>query len=115
MSRFVPPRPSDAAQVADAIRDMSSRTIVDSFTWDPPNVGAGASVDTTITTSTDVAVRGIRAGSHITLTPPSDLTAGLLFIAWSGTDDTLTVRLTNITGSPINQGSGTWVYKAMIV
>ena len=92
--------------------DQRRRYVCDSFTWNPPNVPANDSVDTTLTTSDDPALAGLIPGMVIALSPPSDITAGLVIGAvWCATADTLTVRLVNPTGGAINQGAGSWSYR----
>lgn len=86
------------------------------FTFDPPNVGAGATVDTTLTTTDDERLEGLREGMFVQVTPPSTgLTAGLhITAAWVPADDQLTIRLYNSTGGGINEASGTWSYAGVL-
>jgi hypothetical protein len=82
------------------------------FTWDPPSVGANTTVDATVT---DDALTGLRAGQPVYVTPPSTLDAGLVCGgAWVAADDSITIRLGNVTASPINPASGTWAFQGVI-
>ena len=116
MSRFQSPLDtwdSDRRQLYAWARDVSKRFVFGSFTWNPPSVGATTTVDTTLTTTDTDQVTGLREGMEVHVTPPSDLTAGLIVgAAWCPDTDELTIRLGNVTAAPINQGSGTWVFRA---
>lgn len=84
------------------------------FTWDPPNVGAATSVDTTLTTTTVEGLKGLRAGQPVFVSPPSTINAGIGALAWVPADDQLTIRLLNVTAGPINPASGTWAFQGVI-
>lgn len=116
MSRFQVPLDTWGERDKTAVlRDMSKRIIVDTFTWDVPSILATTTTDTTLTTTDDAAVKGLRAGCFVTVTPPSTLNAGLIVgSAWCAADDTLTVRIRNVSGSTIDQASGTWAYLAVV-
>lgn len=113
MSRFQIPKDTwtDAEQFR-AWRDQVTREVFGSFTWNPPNVAATSAVDTTLTDATIPELDGLRAGMWVHVTPPSDLDAGLGVWAWAPATDSLTIRLRNFTALDINQGSGTWVFRA---
>lgn len=96
------------------LREVYTRVKSDTFTWDPPNVGADAAVDTTLTTTDAPELEGLRAGMPIQVTPPSAVDAGITWGAWVATDDTLTIRLRNHTGSGVNMASGTWGYMGVL-
>lgn len=109
MARFSPPLDNwSDREKTSLLRDLARRVIVDSFAWDPGSVSANSYLDTTLTAASYPAVTGLRAGMWIALTPPAGLNAGLLFTAWVATDNTLTIRLRNLTGSPVDTSSGTW-------
>jgi hypothetical protein len=85
------------------------------FTWDPPNVPGTSTVDTTLTTTTVAELKGLRVGQPVFVSPPSTINAGIVFGgAWVATDDTLTIRLGNVTAGPINPASGTWAFQGVI-
>lgn len=96
------------------MRSLGTRLIVDTFTWDVPNLPSNTVVNTTLTTSTTPAVEGLRAGMPIMVNPPSSFSSELLWGAYVGADDTLTIRIRNHTGSPINPASGVWSYFGVI-
>lgn len=106
----------DPAQLMAYIREMYGRgSTFGTFTWDPPEVGATTSVDTTLTTTTVPALTGLRAGQFVHVTPPSTIDAGLIWGAFVASDNSLTIRLVNVTGSPINPASGTWAFDGKLV
>lgn len=84
------------------------------FTWNPPNVPASSTVDTTLTTSTVPELKGLRAGQPVYVSPPSSIDAGVGAVAWCPADDQLTIRLLNVTAGPINPASGTWAFQGVI-
>jgi len=85
-----------------------------SLTWNPPNVGASTSVDTTLDVATYPSLQGLRPGMHVTITPPSSVTAGIMGWAWVAADDTLTIRLANVTAGAIDLGSGEWSFMGVL-
>lgn len=96
-------------------REISSRFRWGSFTWNAPNVPAASTVDTTITTLDDPAVTGTRTGMAIHVTPPATLDNGLVVSAWVATDNTLTVRIGNVTAGDINPASGVWIFSGNLL
>lgn len=86
-----------------------------SFTWDAPSVGANTTVDTTLTSATIPVLAGLRAGQSVTVTPPSGIDTGLMVTGWVPADDSLTIRIANITAAPINEASGTWTFSGVII
>lgn len=96
-------------------REIYRRMKFGSFTWNPANVPANSTVDTTLTTTDSADIDGLRDGMAISVTPPSNITAGIVWGAWVANDDTLTVRLVNVTGSGIDLGSGTWAFQGMVL
>lgn len=66
-----------------------------------PSVSAGGTQDLTIN------VPGARGGDLVTLGLPAP-DSGIVFEAWVSSNDTVTVRAHNITGSPINPASATF-------
>lgn len=71
-------------------------------TLDFSSISAGA-----IGTQT-VAVDGAASGDLVTLGPPSSIDSGLMWSGFVSADDTVTIRLYNTTGSPIDPASATW-------
>ncbi len=112
MSRITPPRDNASDQEwRDFMRELNSRLLCDTFTWDPGSISANTVAATTLTAASYPALQGLRTTMVVTVTPPDDLDSGLrLLHCTCATDDTLTIRLENVTGSPIDQGSGTWQY-----
>lgn len=71
-------------------------------TLDFSSISAGA-----IGTAT-VSVDGAAGGDLVVLGPPSSIEAGLMWAGFVSADDTVTIRLHNTTGSPIDPASATW-------
>lgn len=89
------------------MRDVRDRQSWVTFSWNPPNVPAASTVDTVLTTS-DGDFAGLRAGQSVNVTPPAAIEAGLVWGAFVATDDTITIRLGNVTALDVNPASGTW-------
>ncbi len=107
---------ADSREMFAYHREMYTRTKFDSFTWNPPSVGATTTVDTTLTTADADVLDGLRVGMAVHVTPPSDIDAGIVLGgAWVATDNTLTIRLGNVTAAPINPGSGTWALHGKVI
>lgn len=95
------------------LRKVASHFVFGDFTWDPPNVPAASTVDTTLDVATCADLGDLRAGMTVTVTPPSTLEAGIVIgAAWVSAHQTLTVRLANVTALAINPASGTWSFEA---
>lgn len=94
------------------LREIHRRVKFGSFTFDPGSVGAGTALDTTVTGD---AFTGLRAGMAIVVTPPSNINAGLGVTAWVPADDTLTIRLLNVTAGALNPGSATWAFAGVMI
>lgn len=107
----VPPR-----ELFSFLREIFNRhRTFGAFTWNPPNVPANTTVDTTLTTSTVPQLEGLRSGQAVYVTPPSAIDAGVVLGgAWAPADDQLTIRLGNITGVGINPASGTWAFQGVV-
>lgn len=71
-------------------------------TLDFSSISAGA-----IGTST-VTVDGAAAGDLVVLGPPAAIEAGLVWCGFVSADDTVTIRMHNTTGSPIDPASASW-------
>jgi hypothetical protein len=111
------PRPQDRwsdREISTYLREIFTRLKFGSFDWDPPNVAANTTVDTTLTTTDAPQIEGLRVGMSIKVTPPATINAGLLLDAWVATDDELTVRLRNVTGVAINMTSTTWSFHGVV-
>jgi hypothetical protein len=103
-------------EVFSFLREIYRRTKFGSFTWNPPNVPAASTVDTTLTVTDGEQLKGLRVGQPVYVTPPSDIDAGLVVShALVATDDTLTIRLGNVTAGAINPVSGTWAFAGMVI
>ena len=100
---------------ASEIRDFRSKeqfdedtyrllSLVADVTVDMASISAGAIGTFTVT------VNGALAGKQhaVMLAPPSTIEAGLVWCGVVSADDTVTVRVHNTTGSPINPASGVW-------
>lgn len=95
------------------LRKVASHFVFGDFTWNPPNVPAASTVDTTLDVATCADFVDLRAGMTVTVTPPSTLEAGVVVgAAWVSAHQTLTVRLANVTALGINPASGTWSFEA---
>lgn len=77
-----------------------------SATLDFPSIAAGGQQELTI------SVTGAAVGSAVASGPPTTLGAGLTVDAWVSAADTVKIRLSNITGSPIDPASAT--YKVVV-
>lgn len=71
------------------------------------SISAAASADLTIT------VTGAAVNDSVSLGLPAEPTAGIIFQAFVSATNTVTVRATNITGSPIDPASAT--YRATVI
>lgn len=97
-------------------REIYQRVKFSSFTWNPPNVPATSTVDTTLTVTDAASLKGLRVGQPVHVSPPSTLDSGLAVGgAWVATDDTITIRLANVTAGAINPASGTWAYSGVML
>jgi hypothetical protein len=93
-----------------AVKDKDDNTyfryvyygISNSATLDFGSINAGATAELTIT------VTGAATGDTVQLAPPAALEAGLVATGFVSAANTVTVRLANITGSPIDPASATW-------
>ena len=70
-----------------------------SATYDPPNIASGASASTTI------SVAGAVLGNYVSTSFSLDL-QGLTLSAYVSAANVVTAVLSNLTGSPVNLGSG---------
>jgi hypothetical protein len=117
---FTSPSPRDntwgTSETLTFLREVHRRYgTAGSFTWDPPNVPANSTVDTTLTDATVASLSGMRAGMLVTVSPPSTINAGIMVVAWCGASSTITIRLANLTAGAINPASGDWVFSGVIV
>jgi hypothetical protein len=87
-------------QFLTALTKLPSARLSGSATYDPPNLGAGA------TTTTTVAVPGATLGWDASAAFSLSL-SGLAMTAYVSAADTVTVVLFNPTGAPINLAAGT--------
>ncbi len=104
------------AERAMFLREIYRRSTFSSFTWNPPNVPAASTVDTTLTTTDAAELKGLRVGQAVYVSPPSTLDAGVVYGgAWVADDNTLTIRLGNVTAGAINPVSGTWAFQGTVI
>ena len=95
------------------MRDIQARLRWGTFALNPGSIAANSTEDVTAT-SDDVAQ--LRTGHHVTVAPPSSLEAGLVAGgAWVATNGQITVRIANVTGSPIDPDSATWTFLGLLV
>lgn len=87
------------------------------FTWNPPAIPATTAVDTTLSAAVDdVRLTGLRTGMPVFVTSTTILAGGLFCAgAWVPANDSLTVRLVNVTAAPIDPASATWSYFGVIL
>lgn len=71
-------------------------------TLDFPSVAAGGSQELTVT------VTGAAAGDTVVLGPPAAIEAGLVWNGYVSAVNTVRVRVSNITGAPIDPASASW-------
>lgn len=71
-------------------------------TLDFPSIPAQGQAELTAT------LTGVVGGEEVVAQPTSDPEAGLVWVAWAPTTDTVKVRMINITSSPIDPASRTW-------
>lgn len=106
---------ADGKQTWRFLREVWARAKFNTFTWDPPNVPANSTVDTMLTSAAVPTLDGLRVGQAVTVSPPASFNAGLVIGgAWVVTDNSLTIRLGNITGVGINAASGTWTFQGVV-
>lgn len=79
-----------------------SKVLAGSATLDFPSIATTASADLTIT------VTGAAVGDEVVLALPAAPAAGLVFNAFVSAANTVTVRASNITASPVDAGSATY-------
>lgn len=83
--------------------ESSKRELLAEVTIDPASIAAGATGDETAT------VRFATVGQRVSITPTA-LEAGLVIGgAWVSDVDEITIRLANVTASPINAASQTFL------
>jgi hypothetical protein len=70
-----------------------------------------ASLAAQTSAETDVTITGVVVGDIVLMNPPESLEAGLCFSgARVSDDDTVSVRLSNVTGGAVDGASRTWGY-----
>lgn len=93
------------------LRNISARDGWGTFTWDPPSVAANTTSETTVSLGVG---SGVRSGSGVFVAPTYALPAGLVVVyGYSAAAESVTIRLANLTASPIDAPSGTWYYLSM--
>jgi len=104
----------DEHKKMDFLREIWHRLKFGTFTWDPPSVTASSHADTTLTSATVPALAGLSAGMLVHVTPPSTIAAGIVVSSWVTANNSLTIRLRNLTAGAINLPSGTWGFQAVL-
>lgn len=89
------------------IRQVSGRTLYGTGVLDFGSISAAASADLTI------SVTGAAVNDSVSLGLPASPTAGIVFSAFVSSTDTITVRATNITASPVDPSSATYKVKVI--
>jgi hypothetical protein len=79
-----------------------NKILANSATLDFTSIGAGAQGSLTIT------VVGATVGNAVALALPAAPAAGLAFDAFVSATDTVTVRASNVSGSPVDAGPATY-------
>ena len=98
---------ADKAAVAESnFEKLDTQILRGSQVIDYGSIAAGASEDQTVT------VTGAAVGDIVAIGLPSTIETGLVFTAFVSASNTVTLRASNITGSPINPASAT--FKAMV-
>jgi hypothetical protein len=67
-----------------------------------PSINAASQADLTIT------VAGAAPGDEVAMSLPTGPAAGLVFNAFVSADNTVTIRASNISGSPVDAGAATF-------
>lgn len=112
--RFAPKANWSDRDREEFLREIFTRARFDAFTFDPGSIGANSTLSTSVVAATTPQVTGLRVGQPVFVTPPSTFDDGLVASAYVVVDDTLTIRIVNTTGSPINPASGTWSFFGMM-
>jgi len=77
------------------------------ITYNPPSIGGPGDFDSTF------SFAGATATSMVLVNPPAGFESGLTCRAWIPATDSIRIRISNYTASPVDPASGTW--KAMLV
>jgi len=101
-TRFSGPIVSDNGFIAGSGSTSLTKILTASAALDFPSISAASQSDLTI------AVPGAAVNDEVSIGLPAAPTAGLVFNAFVSAADTVTVRATNITASPINPASATF-------
>lgn len=99
--------PDKAAVAQSNFEKLDTQILRASQVIDYGSIAAGASEDQTIT------VTGAAVGDPVIIGLPSAIETGLVFTAFVSASNTVTLRASNITGSPINPASAT--FNAMVL
>jgi hypothetical protein len=91
-----------AGDVSDGVGGIAITTLDATAVLDFPSIAAGDQQELTVT------VAGATAGSAVSLGPPDALEAGLAALGYVTAANTVTIRLLNVTGAPIDPASATW-------
>lgn len=95
-------------------RDLHIRAKWGTFQVSRSGVEANATTDQTITAAAQPILTGLRVGMYVHVSPPPTLDAGLVVGgAWVAADDSITIRLGNLTTGAIGSWEGdaeTWAF-----
>ena len=97
------------------LRGLGVRIIVDTFTWDPGTVAADSALDTTLTAASYPSLTGLRVGQYVGVTSANMPTGLYIQGAWVAADDTLTIRLYNLTAGGLNMTSTAFTFFGVLV
>ncbi len=85
--------------------DAMSTVLHGTASVDPPSIGANSSATLTVT------ITGVATGDRVFLTPPSDFEDELIFQGATVTaDDTVTIKIRNLSGSAVDGTARNWNY-----
>lgn len=100
-------------------REIWARIKFATVAWTPANVPGTTTVTFLFAESGGAvatrAVIGLRIGMAISITPPGAMPNGLFADCWITTKDTLTVRLSNLSGAPVTPPAGNWAFMGVVI
>lgn len=97
--------------------DVAVKLRWNQFTFPAFISNVAGNLDVNVTAAIDdVRLQGLRVGMPVTVSPDPTLDAAMAVGgAWVAANDSLTVRLVNVTGAVVNQPSSTWSYFGVIL
>jgi len=100
-TRFTGPVVSDNGFIAGSGATVT-KVLTATATLNFPSISAAAQADLTIT------VTGAAVGDEVVMSLPAAPAAGLVFNAFVSATDTVTIRASNITASPVDAASASY-------